>query len=103
MGTFKQTYQGATIEVTCEGSQCTVRRIENGQSNPTWTNGLSVASIAGGRGSNFYANPVFDLAEGFVSLHVTAVGATGHEPWEESWATISLVDGSVLSYRNEGG
>ena len=103
MGTFKQTYQGATIEVICEGSRCTVRRIEDGQSDPTWMNGLSVAFFAGERGSNFYDNPIFDLAQGIVFLHVTAVGGTGHEPWEEAWSAISLVDGSVLSYRNEGG
>lgn len=103
MNTFKEIYQGATIEVTCVGSRCVVRRIEDGQNNPTWTYELSVSSIGSGRGSNFYTNPVFDLTEGSVSLNVSAVGATGHEPWEESWATISLVDGSVLGYRNEGG
>lgn len=103
MGTFKETYQGATIEVTCQGSRCIVQRIEEGQTEPVWTNGLSVPSIAGERGSSFYENPVFDLDQGVVFLHVTAVGGTGHEPWEEAWSAISLVDGSELSYRNEGG
>ena len=103
MSTFKEIYQGASIEVACVGSRCVVRRIEDGQSNPAWTNELSVPSIGSGRGSNIYTNPVIDLTEGSVSLNVSAVGATGHEPWEESWTTISLGDGSVLGYRNEGG
>lgn len=65
--------------------------IGDGQSKPTWTNGLSVASIAGGRVSNFYDNPAFDLANG-IFFFTSQWSEGGHEPR----SAVSLVDGSVL-------
>lgn len=100
MTTHTQPYQGAIIEVICDGNHCTARRIEHGESVPRWSYLLCVTM---GRGSNDAYPPVFDLAAGTVDLHVCALGGTGHEPWEEAWATLSLENGAVLHYRDAGG
>lgn len=100
MRTYNQIFQGAKIEVTCEGSRSTASRTEAGQSSPSWLYPLSVRE---GSGTNNAYEPVFDLPNGTVSLHVCGLGGTGHEPWEEAWVTLSLVDGAVLSSATDGG